>query len=117
MQLKLISLLGLVVFVGIAWAISSHRKLFPWRTVAWGLGLQFVFGFLILKTSAGERVFDFFQRGVTKLISFADDGSKMVVAPGDQRCGDDSRLGICLVRCFDRKCGNERREWNLRHLA
>ncbi len=81
MQLKLISLLGLVVFVGIAWAISSHRKLFPWRTVAWGLGLQFVFGFLILKTSAGERVFDFFQRGVTKLISFADDGSKMVFGP------------------------------------
>ena len=81
MQLKLISLLGLVVFVGIAWAISSHRKLFPWRTVAWGLGLQFLFGFLILKTHAGERVFDFCQRGVTKLISFADEGSKMVFGP------------------------------------
>ncbi len=81
MQLKLISLLGLVVFVGIAWAISSHRKLFPWRTVAWGLGLQFVFGFLILKTDTGERVFDFCQRGVTKLIGFADEGSKMVFGP------------------------------------
>ncbi len=81
MQLKLISLLGLVVFVGIAWAISSHRKLFPWRTVAWGLGLQFVVGFLILKTDTGERVFDFCQRGVTKLIGFADEGSKMVFGP------------------------------------
>ena len=81
MQLKLVSLLGLVVFVGIAWAISSNRKLFPWRTVAWGLGLQFLFGFLILKTHAGERVFDFFQRGVTKLIGFADEGSKMVFGP------------------------------------
>ena len=81
MELKLISLLGLVVFVGIAWAISSHRKLFPWRTVAWGLGLQFLFGFLILKTHAGERVFDFCQRGVTKLIGFAEEGSKMVFGP------------------------------------
>ena len=81
MELKLISLLGLVVFVGIAWSISSHRKLFPWRTVAWGLGLQFLFGFLILKTHAGERVFDFCQRGVTKLIGFADEGSKMVFGP------------------------------------
>lgn len=81
MQLKLISLLGLVVFVGMAWAISSHRKLFPWRTVAWGLGLQLLFGFLILKTKGGERVFDFCQRGVTKLIGFADEGSKMVFGP------------------------------------
>lgn len=81
MQLKLISLLGLVVFIGIAWAISSNRKRFPWRTVAWGLGLQFLFGVLILKTHAGERVFDFCQRGVTKLISFADEGSKMVFGP------------------------------------
>ena len=81
MQLKLVSLLGLIVFVGIAWAMSAHRNKFPWRAVLWGLGLQFSFGFLILKTTGGERVFDFFQRGVTKLIGFADDGSKMVFGP------------------------------------
>lgn len=81
MQLKLISLLGLVVFVGIAWLISTNRKLFPWRAVWWGLGLQFIFGFLILKTRFGAAVFDFFQRGVTKLIGFADEGSKMVFGP------------------------------------
>lgn len=81
MQLKLISLLGLVVFIGLAWAISSHRKQFPWRAVLCGLGLQFLFGFLILRTTVGERVFDFFQRGVTKLIGFADEGSKMVFGP------------------------------------
>lgn len=78
---KLVSLLGLVVFVGVAWAISSNRKLFPWRAVLCGLGLQLLFGFLILKTGPGERVFDFCQRGVTKLIGFADEGSKMVFGP------------------------------------
>ncbi|MSU58131.1 MAG: Na+ dependent nucleoside transporter domain protein [Pedosphaera sp.] len=81
MQLKLISLLGLIVFVAIAWGISSNRKLFPWRAVVWGLALQFVFGWLILKTKPGAAVFDFFQRGVTKLIGFADEGSKMVFGP------------------------------------
>ena len=80
-QLKLISLLGLVVFIGIAWAISANRKKFPWRAVLGGIGLQFTFAVLILKTSAGAAVFDFFQRGVTKLISFADEGSKMVFGP------------------------------------
>jgi len=81
MQLKLISLLGLVVFIGVAWALSSHRKKFPWRVVLCGLGLQFLFGVLILRTTFGERVFDFCQRGVTKLIGFADEGSKMVFGP------------------------------------
>ena len=81
MQLKLVSLLGLIVFIGLAWAISSQRKQFPWRAVLWGLGLQFVFGWLILKTKPGAAVFDFFQRAVTKLIGFADEGSKMVFGP------------------------------------
>ena len=81
MQLKLISLLGLVVFIGMAWALSSNRKQFPWRAVLCGVGLQFLFGFLILKTKLGEQVFHFFQRGVTKLISFADEGAKMVFGP------------------------------------
>ena len=81
MQLKLVSLLGLVVFIGLAWAISSNRKQFPLRAVLWGLGLQFIFGWLILKTEPGAAVFDFFQRAVTKLIGFADEGSKMVFGP------------------------------------
>lgn len=81
MTSKLISLLGLLVFIGVAWLMSSHRRLFPWRTVLWGLGLQFGFGFLILNTSAGAAVFDFFQRAVTKLIGFAGEGSKMVFGP------------------------------------
>jgi CNT family concentrative nucleoside transporter len=69
------------VFVLVAWSISSNRKLFPWRTVLWGLGLQFAFCFVILKTTPGEAVFDFFQRSVMKLIGFAGDGAKMVFGP------------------------------------
>src|SRR5688572_21926536 len=81
MHLKLISLLGRVGFVGSAWLRSTNKKLFPWRVVLWGLGLQFVFAFLILKTRPGAAVFDFFQRAVTRLIGFADEGSKMVFGP------------------------------------
>lgn len=67
--------------VAMAWLCSFHKKLFPWRTVLWGLGLQFIFGWLILKTSGGAAFFDFFQRAVTKLIGFADEGSSMVFGP------------------------------------
>ena len=39
MALKLVSLLGLVTFLGVAWALSLNRKNFPWRTVLAGLAL------------------------------------------------------------------------------
>jgi CNT family concentrative nucleoside transporter len=81
MQLRLVSLLGMVVFIAVAWAMSSHRKLFPWRTVLWGLALQFVFALLILKTDAGKAVFDLASRAVTKLIQFSNEGCQFVFGP------------------------------------
>lgn len=81
MDVKLVSLLGLFAMIAMAWACSLKRRLFPWRTVAWGLTLQFVFGWLILKTSPGRAFFDGFQNAVTKLIGFADEGSRMVFGP------------------------------------
>ena len=46
------ALLGIVVFVGIAWAFSEHRRKFPWRVVAWGLALQLGLALLLLRSPA-----------------------------------------------------------------
>ena len=81
MALKLVSLLGLVTFIAVAWVLSSHKKLFPWRTVLWGLGLQFIFAVLILKTDAGRAVFDFTGRGIQKLIQFSNEGCQFIFGP------------------------------------
>ena len=81
MTLKLVSLLGLAVFLAVAWALSSHRKRFPWRTVAWGLGLQFTFALLILKTAPGQVVFAFTGAAIRKLADFATEGCKFVFGP------------------------------------
>ena len=81
MVLKLVSLLGLVTFISVAWVLSSHKKLFPWRTVLWGLGLQFIFAVLILKTKVGHEVFDFTGRGIQKLIQFSNEGCQFVFGP------------------------------------
>lgn len=81
MHLKLISLLGLCAFIGLAWAISTDRKRFPWRTVAWGLGLQFTFAVLILRTEYGRLTFEFANSGVKRLIGFANEGLKLVFGP------------------------------------
>jgi len=81
MSLKLVSLLGLVVFIGVAWGLSAHKRLFPWRPVLWGLGLQFIFAALILKTDAGRAVFDFTGNAIQKLIQFSNEGCQFVFGP------------------------------------
>jgi len=89
MSLKLASLLGVVFFLGVAWLLSANRKRFPWRTVAWGLGLQFVFALLILKTTPGRAVFAFTGAAIRKLVDFASEGSRFVFGP----LGDTELLG------------------------
>jgi CNT family concentrative nucleoside transporter len=47
--MQFLSVVGLVVLLGLAWAMSYHRRRVRLRTVAWGLGLQFVFALIILR--------------------------------------------------------------------
>ncbi len=72
---KLVGVLGLMVFLALAWGLSSHRRLFPWRTVLWGLALQFGFAFFILKTPWGARLFNLFGRMFNQLGAFATEGA------------------------------------------
>lgn len=81
MHLRLISLLGLISFVLIAWLLSSNRKLFPWRTVVWGVALQFTFALLILKTAWGSALFSFVGAAIQQLIRFSTEGTKFVFGP------------------------------------
>lgn len=81
MSLKFVSLLGLLTFLAVAWAISSDRKRFPWRTVLWGLGLQFTFALLILKTPPGRAIFDYTGAAIRKLADFAMEGCQFVFGP------------------------------------
>ena len=71
--------------IAVAWAISYNRKLFPWRTVIWGIGLQFTLALLILKTPWGAELFEFAGKVVQKLIQFSTDGTQIRFRPAGGR--------------------------------
>ena len=71
-------IIGIVVLLAIAYAISDNREKINYRTVAWGLALQIMFGVLILKTPIGRPIFSFVDKMISKLIGFADKGSEFV---------------------------------------
>ena len=78
---RLVSLLGLVVFIALAWALSLNRRKFPGRTVISGLALQFILAFCILRTDGGRKVFTLANDAVGALLRFADEGSIFVFGP------------------------------------
>jgi len=72
---RLIGILGIIVLLGIALAMSNNRNSIPWRLVAWGLGLQLLFAIFILKTPMGQPFFGAVDTVFKKLLSFSDAGS------------------------------------------
>jgi CNT family concentrative nucleoside transporter len=64
-------LLGLVVILGLAWVFSTHRRQIRFRLLAWGLGLQFAFAVLVLKTDFG-KVFQAIGVGVNAMLNFSE---------------------------------------------
>ena len=47
--MRFIGVLGMLALLGLAWAISYHRRDVRLRVVFWGLGLQFLFAMIILR--------------------------------------------------------------------
>jgi concentrative nucleoside transporter, CNT family len=80
----LISFVGYFVLIGLAVALSSNRKKFPWRVVIVGSILQFVFAAFIINTTLGQAFFETIGGFFTALLGFVHEGSKFVFGtPGD----------------------------------
>ena len=80
-------LLGLLVFLAIAYAASTDRRAIRWRTVLWGLGLQVLFAFAVIKWSTGQLILHSISTVITSLLGHSADGSSLVFGrigtPGD----------------------------------
>jgi concentrative nucleoside transporter, CNT family len=74
---RLTGLLGIAVILAVCYIFSNHRRAIQPRVIAWGLGLQFLFAFLVLKTNVGYA-FKAASEGVNQMLGFADQGSSFV---------------------------------------
>ncbi len=75
---RLVSFLGLLVFVGLAYVFSRDRKNVRWRTVLWGLGLQVLLAALVIRTDWGYAAFAFLGNLAKKFLDFSDAGASFV---------------------------------------
>lgn len=75
---KLIGILGLFIFLGIAYLFSNNKKAINWRLVGMGLALQGIFAILVLKIPIGQKFFALLGKIVDKLLSFTGEGAQFI---------------------------------------
>jgi CNT family concentrative nucleoside transporter len=75
---RVISAVGLAVFIGLSYAFSINRRAVRWRPILWGMGLEFIVALLILKTPGGLAIFKAIGDVVSRFLSFSDVGAKFV---------------------------------------
>ena len=70
--------LGLITMLGLAYLFSTNRKAIRLKTVGWGLGLQVVFAFFVLRMQIGRDLFQKAGDAVNRLLGYAFAGSQFV---------------------------------------
>jgi CNT family concentrative nucleoside transporter len=70
--------LGILAVLLAAWLFSTDRRHIRWRTIAWGIGLQLGFAFLVLRSDFGSRFMSWAGAVVTTMLSATFAGTKMV---------------------------------------
>ena len=71
-------LIGIVLILGIAYALSDNRKAINYRTVGVGLAMQFGLAVFVLKTDAGQTLFQRLGYYVDRLLQKANVGAEFV---------------------------------------
>jgi CNT family concentrative nucleoside transporter len=79
-------LLGIAFILAAAWLFSAHKRAIKLRILAWGLGLQFAFALLVLKTEFG-KLFQAVGAAVNAMFGYVEAGSSFVFGPLGAKSG------------------------------
>jgi concentrative nucleoside transporter, CNT family len=91
---RLVGVLGMFTMMALAFLFSTNRRAIRVKTVAWGLGLQIVFAFLVMKWTYGQWVFQKAGAVVNWVLDFAFKGSEFVFGSLGQK---GSPMGFFLA--------------------
>jgi CNT family concentrative nucleoside transporter len=70
--------LGILAVLLAAWLGSTNRGRVRWRTVAWGLSLQVIFAFLVLRFDFGQRAMAWAGDVVNSMLACTQAGTKVL---------------------------------------
>lgn len=94
---RFVSLLGFFVFAAIAWSLSTSRRKVAWKTIIWGIALQFVIGLLIFRLPGSHRVFLWLNDAALVLLGASKSGTEFLFGPLAAAPGEPGSIGFILI--------------------
>lgn len=76
--MKIMSVVGILALIAIAYIFSTNRKAIKWRTVLAAFAVQFAFAFLVLYTAWGRKGLEYISNGVQAVLGTASEGINFV---------------------------------------
>jgi CNT family concentrative nucleoside transporter len=76
--MHLTGILGIALILGACYVFSTDRKNIHWKVMGWGVGLQFLFAWIVLKFEYGQRFMQEAGNLINKLLSYSEAGATFV---------------------------------------
>jgi CNT family concentrative nucleoside transporter len=99
---NLISFLGIFILMGLAWILSSNKRIINWRVILWGIAFQFLFALFIFHLPIGINLFKAINDAVVAILDSASAGAQFIfgrlaLPPGMMDKNGNSSLGFFLA--------------------
>ncbi len=91
---NLVSLLGICLFLLLAWGLSWDRSRVNWRVLGWGVAFQLLFALFIFVFPTGANLFLYLNDLVAAVVAAADAGSRFMFGPLALAPGEQGSLGF-----------------------
>jgi concentrative nucleoside transporter, CNT family len=75
---RFVGVIGILLILGTAYLFSTNRRAIRWRTILWGIGLQILFVFAVLRWPPGQVALQSVADFVTNVIGYAGFGARFV---------------------------------------
>ncbi|SFC05671.1 concentrative nucleoside transporter, CNT family [Flexibacter flexilis DSM 6793] len=75
---KFTGIIGIILILGIAFAMSNNRKAINYRLVGTGLAVQLVLAIFILKVPIGQQIFQYLGAKITEILDLSNKGADFV---------------------------------------
>ncbi len=99
---NLISFCGLFILMGIAWLLSTSRRVVNFRVIVWGVLIQLIFATLIFTFPPGAKVFLWVNDTVVVVLNSATAGAqflfgRLALSPGATSASGEESIGFILA--------------------
>lgn len=73
-----IGIVGLCAVIAVCYGLSRNRRRIDWKLVGYGIALQVILAFVVLKSSPGRMVFDYLNDGFDALMAQSKEGASFL---------------------------------------